>query len=320
MKFFLLGAHEQNAGPSNVNKSIIRQGGGNIRYTNFHNKYMRNIETALYIINSKRVLISGSCAPRFYWLLQLFHKKYFYMMHGCIQYENVINKLNVSPKILNIEENILKNANRIICVSEGYAEWVRNRYPAYKDKITFVNNGINLMQRQKVEKASYTIAVSGGNRCIKNNLEVYRAVKLLNKEGIPCRMFIFGRKYQDNDVIPENGFVTYCGHLDKDIYYQKLDKIACFVLNSEVEPFGLVVADALNCNCSLIMSKNVGAKCIMQINEQDIIQNPHDAKEIAEKIKNIFQHSNSERLYQSIDVEDCSEAAAYEKLKKIIEE
>lgn len=320
IKIFLLGVHDQNAGPSNVNKSLIKQAGKELVYIHSTNRYIRNIEIIWKILFSNQVIISGTCAPRFYKILEIFHKNYSYLMHGCIKYENKINKLNVTAKTLMVEDKILENSNHIICVSEGYSQWVKQRYPAYQNRITFVNNGIELKQRAKVIKEPYTVAVSGGNRCIKNNLEVYKAVETLNQEGIPCRLYIFGRKYPYNDNIPENNFSIYCGHLNKKEYYQRLDKISCFVLNSEVESFGLVVADALNCNCSLLMSKNVGAQCIMHTMDKDIIQNPHDVKEVAAKIKAVFRKPNVSRLFNSIDLKECSEAVAYQKLKKIIEE
>ena len=320
MSFFLLGSYSQNAGPDNVNKALIRQSGSELVYAHSKNKFIYNIETVIKILTSNQVLISGVCAPRFYALLRIFCKRYSYLMHGCIKYENKINKLQLKPRDIELEEKVIKNAEHIICVSEGYAEWVKRRYPEYRNKITFVNNGIDLKQRQKIPKEPYTVAVSGGNRCIKNNLEVYKAVEKLNKEGIPCKLFIFGRKYPDNDTIPENDFSIYCGHLDKKEYYQKLDKISCFVLDSEVESFGLVVADALNCNCSLLLSEAVGSRCIMKTKEQDVIQDPHNITEIAEKIQMAFQHSNADRLFKSIRIEKCSEKAAYQRLKDILGE
>lgn len=320
MRFFLLGAHDQNAGPSNVNKSLIRYSGKEMMYIHFKNKYIRNLEIVCKILFAKKILISGVCAPRFYKMIRMLKKRYSYLMHGCIEYENRINKLNVTSEMLLTEAKVLKNADHIICVSEDYTSWVKKRYLIYKDKIIFVNNGINLMQRPKICKNPYTVAVSGGNRCIKNNIEVYRAVEALNKEGIPCKLFVFGRNYSDNDKIPETEYITYCGHLDKEEYYNKLDRISCFILNSEVEPFGLVVADALNCNCSLLISKNVGSKCIMRPIEQDIIQNPHNINELIQKIKRVFIKPNSSRLFDSINLKECSEERAYKKLKNIIEE
>lgn len=319
MKCFLLGSYNKNAGPDNVNRSLITSSHGEIICAKSNNKYLRVIESILKLLTCERVLISGCCSKVYYIFLKIMNKKYCYLMHGCVAYENKINRLNLPNKHIHMEYLLLKDAEHIICVSEGYKEWVKYKYPDYADKIVFVNNSICLKKRKKVVKVPHTIAVSGGNRCIKNNIEISKAVKVLNDEGTPCKMYIFGRNYPGNDQIEESNHVVYCGHLDKEKYYRKLDEIDCFVLNSEVEPFGLVVADALNCNCSLLMSQNVGAKCIMKTKECDIIQDPHDIDEIVGKLKYLFEHNNSDRLYESIDIQSCSENSAFVKLKEILE-
>lgn len=141
----------------------------------------------------------------------------------------------------------------------------------------------------------------------------------MNSEGIPCKLYIFGRKYPGNEEIEETDYIQYCGHMDKTPYYERLDHISCFVMNSEVESFGLVAADALNCNCSLLMSQNVGARSIMKTEDCDIIQRPHDVDEIVEKLKYIFEHPNSNRLYESIDMQACSERSSFQRLDAIVE-
>ena len=318
MAWFLLGGHFSNGGPDNVNQALITSADGKILYIKSTNKFVRVFESFWKILISEKVVVSGACAKRYYDFMKIIHKSFVYLMHGCMDFENEINRLHLTPDYIENERNLLNDAKRVVCVSEGYAEWVKRRYPEYAQKITYVNNGIELEQREKKEKEQFSIAVGGGNRCIKNNFAVSRAVKKLNSEGIPCKMYIFGRKYPDNEEIEETDYIIYCGHLDKAPYYERLDKISCFVMNSEVEPFGLVAADALNCNCSLLMSQNVGAKSIMTTRGCDIIQDPHDVDEIVGKLKYIFEHPNSDRLYGSIDVQDCSEKSSFQKLDAIV--
>jgi glycosyltransferase involved in cell wall biosynthesis len=319
MKIFLLGAHEQNAGPSNVNKSLIKNSRGYLAYTHSKNRALRAAETILRIFSSDVILISGSCAKRYLRIIKLLGKKYYYLMHGCIEYENEINKLGLSDTAIKTEKEILEGAEKIICVSEVYSKWVKERFPQYKYKITFVNNGVNIKQRKKCEKEPYTLAIAGGNRRIKNNLEVCHAVDILNNKGYNFKLFIFGRWYPDNDAIKENDHIIICGHLNKEEYYEKLDKIDCFIINSEVESFGLVVADALDCNCSLLMSKNAGCQSILKVKNEDVIQNPHNIDELTTKILYVMDHPNSDRLYNSVDRENCSEQSSYKKIIDIIE-
>jgi glycosyltransferase involved in cell wall biosynthesis len=107
------------------------------------------------------------------------------------------------------------------------------------------------------------------------------------------------------------------GQLDKAEYYERLDEIALFVIASELEPFGLVVADALNCHCSILMSHNVGAAGIMQTREEDFVDNPHDTAELARCIQHLMEHPNAERLLSSVDVHECSDSMAWEKMKNL---
>lgn len=318
MAWFLLGGHFSNGGPDNVNQALIKFADRKILYTKSNNKPVRVLEIFWKILISEGIVVSGVCAKRYYDFMKVFHKKFVYLMHGCMDFENEINRLHLTSDFIENEKNLLNDAKRIVCVSEVYSEWVKKRYPEYAEKITFVNNGVELEQREKKEKEPFSIAVGGGNRCIKNNYAVSMAVKKLNSEGIPCKLYIFGRKYPGNEEIEETDNIKYCGHLDKTPYYEKLDYISCFVMNSEVEPFGLVAADALNCNCSLLMSQNIGAKSIMKTEKCDIIQQPHDVDELVEKLKYVFGHPNSDRLYENIDVQACSGKSSFQKLNTIV--
>ena len=318
MAWFLLGGHFSNGGPDNVNQALIKFADRKILYIKSNNKPVRVLEIFWKMLISEGIVVSGVCAKRYYDFMKVFHKKFVYLMHGCMDFENEINRLHLTSDFIENEKNLLNDAKRIVCVSEVYSEWVKKRYPEYAEKITFVNNGVELEQREKKEKEPFSIAVGGGNRCIKNNYAVSMAVKELNSEGIPCKLYIFGRKYPGNEEIEETDNIKYCGHLDKSPYYEKLDYISCFVMNSEVEPFGLVAADALNCNCSLLMSQNIGAKSIMKTEKCDIIQQPHDVDELVEKLKYVFDHPNSDRLYENIDVQACSGKRSFQKLNTIV--
>ena len=118
---------------------------------------------------------------------------------------------------------------------------------------------MEIHRRPKVGKNRGEIAVSGGNRGIKNNEIVCQAVEKLNTEGVSCHVVIYGRKHPNSFDINKYPHAKHVGQLNKEKYYAMLDYADLFVLNSELEPFGLVVADAINCNCSLLISDRVGA-------------------------------------------------------------
>lgn len=317
-RFFLLGGWRANAGPSNVNRSIVLNSDGDMGYIRSSNKIIMRIEKLKSLFYSV-VIISGGASELEIKLLRLIRKKIIYLMHGCLWYEAKVNKFSISENSLKKESLIMSASNAIVCVSERYSEWVKKEYPQYANKIKFVNNGITLNQRPLGQKEQYSIAVSGGNRLQKNNGIICKALEKLNAMGYNCHMYVFGRMYENNDNL-SYPFVHIMGHLNKEEYYNALDKISLFVLNSILESFGLVVADALNCNCSLLMSKGVGALSIMKTTENDVINDCSDVDEIASKILYLFQNPNSATLYNSIDSEDVSEKNSYLKLKQIVNE
>ena len=226
-------------------------------------------------------------------------------------------------KRLNNEKKALDEADIIVAVSKNYSEWVKQKFPQYADKITFVNNGLeinNVFYSHEVvaNKNKFSIAVSGGNRPIKCNLEVCRAVEILLKEGMDIQIKAFGRFHDNGEQILHYPFVKQMGHMDKETYYSELRKTDLYVIASDTEPFGLVVGDAINCGCSLLMSKNVGAMSIFDnVMPEDVLDDNHDIMEMACKIKHLLLHSNSKRLFDAVDKQKCSARQSYLDLKKI---
>lgn len=317
-QFFLLGEWRLNAGPSNVNKSLVLNSDKNMSYIHSSNRILKRLERFRSLFYPT-IVVSGLASKLEIRLFRLFKKKIIYLMHGSRLYEATINKFTLSEKVLQLESDLLSDSVMIICVSEKYSEWVKKEYPQYTNKIKFVNNGITLNKRPLKLKEQYSIAVSGGNRLQKNNGIVCKAIEKLNTMGYNCHMYVFGRMYENNDNL-SYPFVHYMGHLNKEEYYNALDKISLFVLNSVLESFGLVVADALNCNCSLLMSKEVGALSIMSTTDKDVINDCFDIDEIASKMLYLFQHPNSTAIYNSINSEEASEKSSYLKFKQIVNE
>jgi len=318
VKTFLLGDYRLNAGPSNVNRSLVTNSDSRLDYVKSQNRILRKIERIAKCLFYKKLIISGGITKFELSLARLLHHDIYYLMHGDARYETMINKLNTDSDSLELFDTILSSASKIIAVSERYSLWVKERYPQYASKITYVNNGLEIKRRHKVEKVPFTIAVSGGNRLIKNNDIVCEAVSILRDKGYEIKVFVFGRDYPNNADLSKYPFITKTGQLNKEEYYALLDKISLYVVDSEVEPFGLIIGDAINCNCSLLVSEIVGARSIMRMTEDDIVFDSHNINELSTKILNLFNNPNTDRLFESIDVEDVSEKSSYNKLMDIV--
>lgn len=316
MKFFLLGEWRFNTGPCNVNRSFVENADKSMRYLTW--KRFGRIERWIKCLCSNPVVISGGTTTVENRILKLFHKKVIYLLHGLRRYENKVNNLNLSNVILQNEAESLKFSDIILPVSRKYSEWVKKQLPEYTDKISYLNNGVNISRRGKKQKQPFTIAISGGNRRIKNNAIVCQAVAKLIEQGYDCKVYVFGRFYPGGEDLSKFPFIITTGHLEKEKYYDMLDRIALFVMNSELESFGLVAADAINCNCSLLMAHDIGALSIIREKEDcDIIYDKDNVEEVASKMLKLLIDGNADRIYNSIDIEDASEKTAFLKLKNI---
>ena len=310
-KFFLYGDWNSNAGPMNVNRSLVENADKCMVFVRTHNRYLRRLEKFWQCILRHTIVVSGGYfRPLELFVANFLHKRIVYIMHGCAEYEKVINKLNTPQKYLEQERKMHKSAAVIVAVSENYARWVKHRYPQYAYKVKFVNNGLeifsNFYEHTIHKNGVYSIAVSGGNRPIKCNLEVCKAVEKLVVEGMNIELKVFGRIHENGEPILRYPFVKRMGQLDR------------YVIASDTEPFGLVVGDGVNCGCAMLMSKNVGAISIFnKLTSDDLLDDNHDTDEMALKIKHLLEHSNAKRLFGCVDTEKCSGKQAYLNLKKI---
>lgn len=317
-KILLWAEYKINAGPSNVHRSWIENSNDELLYIKSNNKYLKYIELIWKILFCNVIIYPAYTAIRDVKFFKMLGKKGICIVHGCMSYENKIIRAGKNQEKIEIHENrIFELSDIILCVSQKSSQWFKNRFPKFEDKITFVNNGIIIQPRPKKNKIINTIAISGGNRKIKNNNLVCQAVQKLNNEGIPCSIKIFGRLYPDCEDLSNYPHTEYLSHLDKETYYNILDEISLYVIASEVETFGLSIADALNCNCSLLMSDNVGGASIMNTKDEDIIMDPHNIDELAAKIRYILENPNHARLLSTINVNECSEKQAWNNLKSI---
>lgn len=291
MKILLIGGIDGNTGPSNVNKKIINASKGNINYLKNKNKLLKYIELLSKILFSNIILYSGFSNSDLiiHKFCKLLKKKEIYLMHGCIKYENEINKLHMNSRLLKKEEVFINSVDMILTVSLNYKKWVKKYYKNLNVPIEVLYNGIELENRKKVSKKNI-IALAGGNRNIKNNKLVCDVIDQINfNDKKSIQVYLFGRIYNNNEKI-KNNCVTVMGHLNKEKYYSELDKCKLFICDSLVESFNLSIVDAINCNCRLLIEKNVGISSILNLDENEMIYNKFDFDEIKNKIINLIDN------------------------------
>lgn len=328
IRVFLVGDYKALTGPSSVNKHLLTSSMNKLHRLKAQNKIIKGVEYILKLIFCDVVVFSGFTTHAEWGikLLKALHKKSIYLMHGCASYENEINQLRLSSKMIKKEGCILDKVDLVLGVSEQYMEWVKERYPQYDKKIYYLNNGVNSDEcehdfgsTQNIARI-YDVAVAGGDRKQKNNIKVSEAVELLNREM--NRSFIlnvYGRQYYEDGCFSQFSSTKYKGMLPYEQFIQELDKTKLFIINSTVESFGLSVVDALLSGCSVLLTKNTGICSVLTLEETDIIYDNENATEIANKIKFLLENPNNKRILDSIDFEHYTWAKVGERLYAICE-
>lgn len=74
-----------------------------------------------------------------------------------------------------------------------------------------------------------------------------------------------------------------------------MQKSELYILNSVYEPFALSVYDALLCGCSVLITNVAGALELLNVTEHDVIFDPMDENEIANKIDYLLEKRNSDK-------------------------
>lgn len=313
MKIFFIGDYKINSGPSNVNKHLKKYLPKNTLYISNNSKVARLIEILIKVTLCDKIVFSGLSKQNIIGIKwsKILRKKTFYIMHGSVSYENEINGLS-NKKHEQLERLNLDIVDCIICVSETFMNWMKDRYPSYKNKLTYINNGVDWdlmnLEHNKVEtRDNRVIMTSGGGMPRKNIISICKAIEKINKDtNINYKLIVVGDDGKDTEKIKEYSFVEYKGKVNKEEYINYLKQANIFIQNSIFETFGLAPIEALMCGCNLLMAKNIGAIGIFKtINKDDLILDCFDYEEICEKIIRLSNDGNNNKLITDLD-KDCT--------------
>ena len=304
-----------NTGPAIVNmyyKKYLNSNEYHFSKT-YNNKVLRLINDIRNIFRSKVVVFSGaSMADIIYMrICKMLKKKMIYIMHGCIQEENKINRVE-NEKETKLELRYLKNVDLVLGVSQHFVEWVKQYYPQVIGKIQSLPNGVDMNMdfspEEDRERDSLTIAIVGGGIPRKNVLVICEALEEIRKEtGKTYTLKVFGRDEVYTPQIKQFSFVEYYGKIPRDEMFSELRTAHLFIQNSVFESFGMAPIEALMLGCNVLCSNNVGSLSIIEtIEETDVIKDCSDIQEIKGKIQYNMQHRNNKRLIDGLDKDKTS--------------
>lgn len=324
-KNLIVGDFTSNTGPAVVNKSIKHVMGNANEYSTATKKWSRLLELIVKIPYANAVIFSGIslAVPIGIKLCKLWKKPCLYIMHGYLQQEDSINGIT-NVKFNQCEQYILKHIDEIICVSEHFSKYLKQEFPNYAEKITYINNGIdwetfNFMPNESINHMQFKIVSMGGGMKRKNNLAICKAIDLLQQRGFTeIKYIVIGNDLTDKAEITQYPFVEYIDNLPHEKGLELLSTADLYIQNSYFETFGLAIVEALMKGCDLLISKNVGALSVINnCVETDIINNVDDTQEIADKIWFNLNHHNNKRLIESINKEKTSWESSCTRLTEI---
>ena len=197
--------------------------------------------------------------------------------------------------------------------SERYSQIIQEKYPFCKGKTAYLHNGVEKinLEHGKVQREKGRIIAVGGDRKLKNNITVAKAMAKLGADRV---LTVYGHLYHPNNL-PQGKNIEFKGLVPQTQLYEEMQKSELYILNSVYEPFALSVYDALLCGCSVLITNVAGALELLNVTEHDVIFDPMDENEIANKIDYLLENPNNTRLMSSLDFNKISYKAEVEKLE-----
>lgn len=319
-KYLFIGGTEGNTGPDNVNKSIVANLSLNFYSISGGNKIIKYINAIRYVLRCNVVVISGISKIGMYAMkmARLLGKKIIYIMHGCYEIEFSLNEMPINKRSLKRERYFLKYSDLILPVSKRYSKMIQEKYPFCVGRLNYLHNGVDKINYDysTIKREKGRIIAVGGDRKLKNNIVVAKAMRKL---GNHLKLTVYGYLYNP-DNLPQATNIEFKGLIPQKQLYAEMMKSELYVLNSVCESFALSVFDALLCGCSILVTNVAGALDLLDVTDHDVIFDPMDEDEIAEKIDYLLQHPNNERLLSSIDFDKISFEASVRKLEYFCDE
>lgn len=327
MKIAFLSSIEGNTGPDNVHKALMRHWSPAdiVRKAKQGSFPIKTVDCIIKGLFSDIVFSAGSDWAELIscWILHAFGKPILCFNHGYVPYENKINNLGFSLRKMAMYKRHLSRADKIVANSKYQMEFIARMQPELSYKLDYVDNAVDPFEQKEHhfnEDGVIRVAVSGGTRPIKGNEVVARAICLLNNQGHPSTLTVYGREYADNSELTrmlESPGMTLRGQVPHDKFIDELQDIDVFVMNSRHEPFGLSALDAIQAGASVLLSRNCGVADVLHVESQDLIDDCESENEIAEKILWVVGHRNSIRLYKGINFKDWNWANTTTRLRNI---
>ena len=259
------------------------------------------------VVHAYTLFTDGNCAFRV-------KKKYGIPYIVAIRDSDVNGFFKKAPHLRKRGVEIIKNAKKVIFLSESYKSEVLEKYVPDKDikeideKCLVIPNGINdlwfdnlnssrdvnIIQRRLSQKMLKIITV-GVITQRKNAIKTIEAIELLKKRGWKIDFTVIGQPIDTEllETIKSYPYVTYYEKMpmsDLINYYRAND---IFVMPSITETFGLTYAEALTQQLPVIYTKGQGFDKQFEDGYVGYAVDCFDAKDIANAIEMVCERYDS---------------------------
>lgn len=226
---------------------------------------------------------------------------------------NLFFKHRVSLRKLGI--NILKNAEKIIFISENYLTQLLDLYvpenlkKELREKSVIIPNGINeyyhensYLRVNRPRPESLNVITVGYISKRKNQLLVAEALKLMETEGIQPTYTVVGKilDKEVNEKLKKYNFVNHVPFVGKEDLISLYRENDIFIMPSITETFGLTYVEAMTQSLPVIYSKNQGFDAYFEDGQVGYgVKN--NVEDVIEKIKLLLDNYQniSKNAYES---------------------
>lgn len=219
---------------------------------------------------------------------------------------NIFFKKRIYLRTIGIR--ILRNASQIVFMSKNYLEELLEKYIPKKyheelrRKSAIIPNGINsfyhensLLQDKKLSlNDTLTITTVGFVSKRKNQLNVAKAVKMLNDNGYKFKYVVIGKTLESTieQELKKYSFVERINHLNKEELIKKYRQSQIFVMPSITETFGLTYIEAMTQGLPVIYARKQGLDGYFNNGTVGYSVDPESISDIANSIIKIFNDYN----------------------------
>lgn len=264
MRILYIGDFHRTSGPSHVDVSLKHHFQVSTEHSYKFWQIEKKITQSLIkeIVNADVIHVSGVSTLGFIAIVvgRMFDKLCTLTVHGSLTEESRYRPVSGWRRFL--ERGLLHCAHMTFPVSSLLAD----KLGIKRDCV--IPNGIEPCHISEKEKHPFDIVIIGGGRRQKRHLEVCNAIEyVIQQSGLGIQVHLFGEKGEDSEALRHFSFVRDHGYRPKRDILRYLSTAKLFIQYSEFDSFSLAVAEAINCNCHIITSCNVGINEYVQPSE-----------------------------------------------------